>query len=206
MTDTSTSFSKLDRVSADIKLWKEDIQGLDDGPLKEQFMHNVAPFFEQLIAAIDSELSEVAGEMLSQGEAIQELIDREEGFLTLEMSQNLKTTFAVGMAIVGILESEGVTLENDLKNKQLKDSIKVFKNNTTILLGQIDEITEEEGDEDDDTDDGEETDGLHGQGGGDKEPVTGGEGVDAEDGGVGGAGTGAGTGTGTGTTSEEGEH
>jgi len=160
---TTTSFSKLDRIIADIKIWEGDLRGLEDGILKNQLLHNVAPFLKGVMEAVGVELSEQAGLLADQAGALEELIDQEEGFLQPGMASDLKAVFMVGMAIVGILESEGTTLSNELKNRQLRDAMKLYKTNTTILLEQIDAITNNDEDDDDDDDDNT-GDELHGQG------------------------------------------
>ena len=157
----TTSFSKLDIIIADIKIWENDLRGLDDGLLKNQLLHNVAPFLRGTMVAVGVELAEQAQILADQSAALEELIEQEGGFLQPDMANDLKAVFMVGMAIVGIIESEGITLPNELKNKQLRDAMKLYKTNTTILLDQIDAITNiDEGEDDDNNTDDE----LHGQG------------------------------------------
>lgn len=184
MTTNTTSFSALDRQLADIKIWKDDLRSLEDGVLKNQLLHNVAPFLEGILKTTGGELAEQATMLADQAEALEIAIDEHGDFLQPEMANDLTATFVLGMTIVGIIESEGITLENELMNKQLKDAMKLYKNNTTILLEQIEEITNE--DEDDNDDDNDDTRGstsdVHGQSenaGGDD---TGGEGSPNGDG------------------------
>ena len=172
----TTSFSKLDIIIADIKIWENDLRGLDDGLLKNQLLHNVAPFLRGIMVAVGVELAEQAQILADQSAALEELIEQEGGFLQPDMANDLKAVFMVGMAIVGIIESEGITLPNELKNKQLRDAMKLYKTNTTILLDQIDAITNiDEGEDDDNNTDDE----LHGQG---EEPGDDDTGDDGDDG------------------------
>ncbi len=200
MTTDTTSFSSLDRVLADLTLWKKELRNTPNDQIpsqvRDQLLHNVAPFMEQLIQGIGGELTEMGAEMINQGDAIQNIIDMDEGFLTPEMANDLKATLALGMAVVGILESEEVKLENDLKDKQLQDAMKLYKTQTTILLGQIDEITQEDED-DDDNNDGDDSDIIHGQGENSGSTGDGGAGAGDDGAGVGAGGADAGTGDGT---------
>ena len=136
-TETTTSFSGFDRLLADIKLCKQELRETKVEEMdfeqfkkwtKDQLLHTQMTLVEQLAKAIAEELTEITAEMINMGEAIQNIIDEDGSFLTPELANDLKATFALGMAITGILESEKVTLENDLKNKQLQAAVKLFKN------------------------------------------------------------------------------
>jgi hypothetical protein len=164
MSSNETSFSSLERVIADVGLWKKEVRAAgtpltpDDlaAWLKSELINNVAPFFESLGKAVIGEFAEQAEILVGQAGALEELIDREGDFLQPEMASDLIATYQIGLAIVEILEIEKVVLPNELKNKQLRDLVKLYKTNTAILLEQIVAITNDE-DEDDDNDD------IHGQ-------------------------------------------
>ena len=203
MTDQATNFSKLNRVAANIKIWENDLKGIDDGPLKSELLFNIAPILKEMVNAFGEELSEQATLLADQADALEEMIDQEGDFLQPDTANDIKATFTLGLAIIDILESEGVVLENELKNKQLKDGIKLYVNNTAILLDHIESITNE--DEDDDNNEG--ADGVRAEAGHAEEHDGGGAGSAQGNGGGdagAGAGTGAGTGTGTGTGSSSG--
>lgn len=210
MTSTpQTNFSDLDRVLADVKIWKNDLRNTPTAMTleelvawtKNQLMHNVAAFFE-------SQSKAVGGELADMGEALGELIDQEGDFLHSDTADDLAATFLIGMAIVNIIESENIVLDDELKNKKLRDAMKLYKNNTTILLKQIEDITNPE---EEDEDDGTGASDVHGESGGAEELDGRGEGEVDEPGGAdgdsdgSGAGSGSGSGTGAGAEDSEGE-
>lgn len=190
--EQKTNFNQLDRVLASIKLWEGDLKDTPEDPaapelskqVKSQFLHNVVPFFRSMILAVGEEFSEQATLLASQAEALEEMIEQEEGFLQPEMADNLKATFQIGMVIIGILESESIVLDNELKNRKLHEAMDLFKNNTTILVDQIDQITNEDDDDDDGAD-------VHAEAGSIENDVTGGEGGTDDGGATGDDGAGA---------------
>jgi hypothetical protein len=199
------SFTELETFVANVKLWKKDVSG-DVPPktvedlfnwMKSELLNNVAPLLESQAKANMHELGEAFAELEEQGKALDEIIDREGDYLQPEMAANLSATLALGMFITDIIDGEKVKLDDELKNKKLQDAMKLFRQNSTILLEQIEAVTvvddddEEEDSDDDDTDDtdtdpGDETI-IHGEGG-DSALADGGPAGDADGSGGGGDG------------------
>jgi hypothetical protein len=178
------SFTELQRSLGDIGIWKKDlaltkapatIEGLFDW-MKSQLQHNVAPLLEGQSKANMEELGEVFEVLEDQGKAIDELVDQEGDFLQPAMASDLTATLLLGLFIVDTLKAEGIVLPNELMNKKLQDAAKMYQQNTTILLAQIQEVTvedDEEEDDDDNDNDGDDdgdsgADIIHGEGEGDR--------------------------------------
>jgi len=181
-TEQSTSFPKLERCIADIKIWQKDVRATPDDKLdpavKNQLVNNVAPFFSSLVTAVSEELGEQAAILADQADGLDMLINQEGDMLQPEMAGNLTTTLILGMAVIEILKVENVKLSDDLKNKKLQDAMKHYEQNATIMLDQIEAVTLEDEEEDDNNDDGNDGDegGLHGEGGDSEEHDSSGEG------------------------------
>lgn len=191
MSEQSTSFPKLERCLADIKIWQKDVRSTPDDKLdpevKNQLVNNVAPFFSSLVQAVSEELGEQAAILADQADGLDMLINQEGDMLQPEMANNLTNTLVLGMSIVAIMKSEKIQLNDDLKNKKLQDGMKLFEQNATILLDQIEAVTledEEENDDNDESGEGHTQSGVHGEG-----PQSGlhGEGGDGEEHDTGGA-------------------
>ena len=210
------SFTELEKCLANTKIWKKDLHE-DQAPedlrglftwLQQQLLHNVAPLLEGQIKASMHELGEAYEIMAEQGRALDEVIDQEGDFLQPEMASDLTATLMLGSFIIELIEGEGIKLGDDLKNKKLHDAMKLYRQNTTILLEQIAAVTVVDDDEEEeDTDDNDDDTELHGEGGGPGDEsgdvragggtggVRGGAGgVRGGAGGAGGAGGGAGAG------------
>lgn len=165
---SETNFRAIDRVVADSKLWAKELQDTPvDMPaseqltwVKNQLQHNVAAFLAGLAKAVTQELDETNAELATQGEVITEIIDQEGDFLRPEMANDLITTFLVGLSIVEMLEQDNIKLSDDLKDRKIKEAIKLYKSNTTILLPLIEEVTNLDEDEEDE---GDADDDIHGQ-------------------------------------------
>jgi exonuclease VII small subunit len=196
------SFTALETHVANIKIWKKDLN-LDAPPqntedlfnwMKSELLNNIAPLLESQAKASMHELGEVFAELEEQGKALDEVIDQEEDYLQPEMAANLTATLVLGMFIADIIDGEGIQLDDELKNKKLQDAMKLYRQNSTILLDQIEAVTvvdddeEEEDPNDDDTDDDTDETIIHGQGGDSALAVGGGEGATDGGGGDGGDG------------------
>jgi hypothetical protein len=211
MTATTSNIGKLDSNLAAIKLWKKDLKD-DKAPediegvfswMQSQLLYNVAALLEGHSKAVEEELSEVSEILADQGNALDELIDREGDYLQPEMASDLTATLVLGMFIADTISQEKIVLEDELKNKKLQDAMKLYRENTTILLEQIQAITADDEDEDeeqtdaDTTDDGDIAPIIHGESGDPEIHDGGGEGASQDEPG-GGPGGDSDTNTGTG--------
>lgn len=197
MTATTSNIGKLDSNLAAIKLWKKDLKD-DKAPediegvfswMQSQLLYNVAALLEGHSKAVEEELSEVSEILADQGNALDELIDREGDYLQPEMASDLTATLVLGMFIADTISQEKIVLEDELKNKKLQDAMKMYRENTTILLEQIQAITTDDEDEVEEDEDEEQTDAdttddgrgtppiIHGQSGDTESADGGGEGA-----------------------------
>lgn len=150
MADNTSNFSSHSRALADVKIWKKDLNGLEAGDLKTQLLYNVAPMLEAIINASSEEFAEQAEHIGMQAAALEEIIDQEGDFLQPGTAGDFTQTLMLGMAIIEIIESGEVTMQDDLMAKRLKDAMNLYKNNATTLLDTIQEITNDDEDEDED--------------------------------------------------------
>ena len=198
------AFTELETCIANTKIWKKDLAA-DKPPenvedlfnwMLSQFLNNLAPLLESQARANMEELGEAFEAIEAQGDAIDTLIEQEGDFLQPEMASNLTATLLIGMFIVDAVDD--IVLDDDLKNKKLQDAKKLYRQNTTILLEQIEAVTVED-DEGDDKDDNDDTDDdtdedttpgkiIHGEGEGDGGGSESGDGRDGSSGAIGSGG------------------
>jgi hypothetical protein len=174
------SFTQLERALADIKTWTKDLKSSTELNLKSELTNNVAPMLETVTRACMAELKASREVIEEQADVIAELIEHEGDFLQPEMGANITATLLLGLGICELLESIEMSTD-DLNAKKLKDACAAYKQNATILLEQVEEITLDDGEDEDgehgDRDDNDDAP-IHGEGTGTGEPDGRGEGDD----------------------------
>jgi hypothetical protein len=154
------SFTQLEQCLADIKIWEKDLKTsavATPDEVRSQFMHNVAPILKALVKASMYELGETFETLDDMDAAITELVGREGDFLQPETASDLSATLILGLFIADTISTEKIQLNDELMNKRLQDAVKLYRQNSNILLEQIKEITIDGEGEDSDDDD------IHGQ-------------------------------------------
>lgn len=135
----------FDELGADARLHRERILKSDLKPgtdvglmIKRELAENVWPFLDALVKEIRTEVVEEIGDL---GEAIDELIEREDSALHADLSAMIIGLFEHGKLIAAELEKLLPAQQDDLARKRLAEMIHAYRQGVEIVTERVIEVT-----------------------------------------------------------------